>query len=351
MSKSEGNVIDPLEMMDKYGTDALRFTLTALAVPGMDISLSEERMAGYQAFANKIWNASRFVLMNITDKDVDIKEDSLSLADRWIRSRIDTVTEELNSALDQFKFHEAADTIYHFIWHEFCDWYIELNKSDIKRGSLSSKAVLLEALDKILRLLNPFMPFITEEIGQHLPSAKKSLALASYPVSDKQNKDQTAEKQMKLLQDAITEVRTIRAENRIPPKQKIDLWIKVKEKKDEDLIKNNQDYIKTLASINNIDILKAFPSDKSFFKGISGFWELAIPLEKEIDLKQERLRLEREISKINDEKEKLEQRLQNNNFIKRAPSDVVQKTKDRLKELDMRKTKLEENLTRMRGNR
>ncbi|MFW6129304.1 MAG: valine--tRNA ligase, partial [Candidatus Aminicenantaceae bacterium] len=160
MSKSEGNVIDPLEMMDKYGTDALRFTLAALAVPGMDISLSEERMAGYQAFANKIWNASRFVLMNITDEKTVIKEDSFSLADKWIRSRMETVTEELNSSLEQFKFHEAADTIYHFIWHEFCDWYIELNKSDIKRGSQTSQAVLLETLDKILKLLHPFMPFI-----------------------------------------------------------------------------------------------------------------------------------------------------------------------------------------------
>ncbi len=351
MSKSEGNVIDPLEMMDKYGTDALRFTLAALAVPGMDISLSEERMAGYQAFANKIWNASRFVLMNITDEKTVIKEDSLSLADRWIRSRMETVTEELNTSLDQFKFHEAADTIYHFIWHEFCDWYIELNKSDIKRGNQTSKAVLLGALDKILKLLYPFMPFITEEIGQHLPSAKKSLALDSYPISDKHNKDQTAEQQMKLLQDAITEVRTIRAENRIPPKQKIDLWLKVKEKKDENLIKNNQDYIKTLASIHNIDIRKDFPSDRSFFKGVSGFWELAIPLEKEIDLEQEKQRLEREISKINDEIEKLDKRLQNTNFLKRAPSDVVQKSKDRLEELEVRKTKLDENLSRMRGNK
>jgi valyl-tRNA synthetase len=180
MSKSEGNSIDPLEMIEKHGTDALRFTMAALAVPGADISLSEERMAGYRAFANKIWNASRFVLMSLEGEEFQVKEEELTLADRWIRSRLVEVIADLNEALEQYRFFEAADKIYHFIWHEFCDWYIELVKLDLKAGNQTSEAVLAETLDQILRLLHPFMPYITEEIWTYLPSSGKSLVTGSW---------------------------------------------------------------------------------------------------------------------------------------------------------------------------
>ncbi len=344
MSKSEGNIVDPLEMIDKYGTDALRFTLAVLAIPGMDISLSEERMAGYRAFANKIWNASRFALMNMEDDMQEIKEEELTLADRWIRSRLVKIIQELDGALVQYKFYEAADKIYHFIWHEFCDWYIELVKPSLREGNKTSMAVLLDTLDQILKLLHPFMPFITEEIWQHLPTAGKSLVVASFPQTDEGVKDEKAEAEMKLLQDAIVEVRTIRAENRIPPKEKIDLWMKVSAGKEREMIQKHEVYFQTLANIRQIDIRDDFPKKKRLLKGISGSWEVAIPLEGDFGLEQEKQRLEREISKITLDIKKIESRLENENFLKKAPKAVIQEAKTRLRRLQNRKVKLEQSL-------
>ncbi|UCC41875.1 MAG: valine--tRNA ligase [Candidatus Aminicenantes bacterium] len=344
MSKSEGNTIDPLEMIDNYGTDALRFTLAALAIPGMDISLSEERMAGYRAFANKIWNASRFALMNLKDNTQETRKEEMTLADRWIRSRLAKIIQELDEALEQYKFYEAADRIYHFIWHEFCDWYIELVKPSLKEGNKTSMAVLLDTLDQILRLLHPFMPFITEEIWQHLPTAGKSLAVAQFPRAENNLMDEQAEAEMKLLQDAIVEVRTIRAENRIPPKEEIDLWMKVSEAKEREMIQRHEIYIQTLANIGQVVILDDFPKKKRLLKGISGSWEMAIPLERIFGLEQEKQRLEREIAKITSDIKKIESRLENESFLKKAPKEVTREAKTRLRRLQNRKMKLEQSL-------
>jgi valyl-tRNA synthetase len=344
MSKSEGNVIDPLDMIEKYGTDALRFTLAALAIPGMDLSLSEERMAGYRAFANKIWNASRFVLMNIGEEDFEIKAQELTLADRWIRSRTDRMIQELNEALEEYKFYEAADKIYHFVWHEFCDWYIELVKPALKEKNKTSQAVLVESLDLILKLLHPFMPFISEEIWQHLPLSQKSLAVAPFPESNKPLRDEEAEAEMALLQKAIIEVRTIRAENRIPPRAKVELWMKVKDEEEKSMIETHQIYFQTLANVRNIEFVDQFPPEKKLLKGVIGSWEVAVSLEGVLDLEQEKKRLEREVSKLLLDTEKLENRLKNKNFIDRAPENVVQESKEKLKSLQNRKAKLEESL-------
>jgi len=184
MSKSEGNIIDPLEMIDKYGTDALRFTLASLAVPGMDIALSEERMAGYRAFANKIWNASRFVLMNLGEEKLEPDQQALSLPNRWIRSRLTRVIEQLNDSLKNYKFYEAAETIYHFIWHEFCDWYIELSKVVLYSESDEAKDTincLFYVFETVLKLLHPFMPFVTEEIWFNILGKTESIMISSYP--------------------------------------------------------------------------------------------------------------------------------------------------------------------------
>ena len=345
MSKSEGNIIDPLEMIEKYGTDALRFTLAVLAIPGMDISLSEERMAGYRAFVNKIWNASRFVLMNLEEDELEVKEENLTLADKWIRSRLVRIVEEMNTALEQYKFYEAADKIYHFIWHEFCDWYVELVKPSLKEGNKTSQAVLVDTLDQILKLLHPFMPFVTEEIWQHLPSAGKSLAVAVFPQVQEELKNEDVEAMMSLLQDAVVEVRTIKAENRIPPKKKINLWIKTNKEEEKQVVREHQDYFQTLANVRKVDILSDFPQKEKLLKGVAGSWEIAIPLEEGlIDFDQERKRLEKEISKINLELEKIEDRLRNENFLNRAPEDLVRETKTRLYELEEKRTKLKENL-------
>jgi len=348
MSKSEGNIIDPLEMIDKYGTDALRFTLAALAIPGMDISLSEERMAGYRAFCNKIWNAARFVLMNLEDCNPSIKEEDLTLADQWIRSRLSKITAELNQALENYKFYEAADKVYHFVWHEFCDWYIELVKPSLKAGNKTSQTVLVEALDQILRLLHPFMPFITEEIWQHLPGSGQSLVVASFPHPKPELIKEDVETSMKLLQEAIVGVRTIRAENRIAPQVKIELWLKVDRKKDQKLIEDHQLYFQTLANIRKVYIWDNFPPERKLLKGVAGCWEIAIPFEPDlIDLEQEEKRVKKELAKIDVEIVQIEKRLRKKNFLRNAPQDIIMHTKDRLQALRSRKSKLEESLNHL----
>jgi len=348
MSKSEGNVIDPLEMIEKYGTDALRFTMAALAIPGMDLSLSEERMAGYRAFVNKIWNASRFVLMNLEGGEGGIRKGELTLADRWILSRLSRITAELETALEQYKFYEAAEKIYHFVWHEFCDWYIELAKPDLKAGKATTKAVLALALDRILRLLHPFMPFITEEIWHHLPGNEGSLARAAFPVSEEADLDPHAEEEMRLLQDLVVEIRTIRAENRISPRQKVEVWLKTPGERERALIPEIRDSILTLANVSALKVEAVFPPDVQMLKGVAGAWEVGISLAEAVDLKSEQARLEKEIRKVTAEIEKLERRLEKNEFLMRAPREVIARAKSELLELRENKAKLEKSLDEIR---
>jgi valyl-tRNA synthetase len=344
MSKSEGNSIDPLEMMNKHGTDALRFTLAALAIPGMDISLNEERMAGYRAFVNKIWNAARFALINMEEGKLAVKEQDLTLADRWIRSRLTQAVADMNDALGEYKFYEAADRIYHFVWHEFCDWYIELVKPSLKQGNRTSLAVLIDTLDQILRLLHPIMPFVTEEIWQHLPGEGDSLALAAFPVPNDQWVDKGEEKAMKVLQNAIVELRTLKAENQIPVKRKIRLWIKCG-KQEEKAIRAHRVYFEVLANVESLEMMEKFPERQMMLKGVAGEIEMAIPLEEGlVDFEKEKQRLEKELKKIRAEIEKIEQRLGNEAFVEKAPKDVVKESKSRLKELQDRNQRIGENL-------
>jgi valyl-tRNA synthetase len=349
MSKSEGNVIDPLEMIDKYGTDALRFTLAALAVPGMDLSLSEERMAGYRAFANKIWNASRFVLMNAGPASPTSASAMLSLADRWIRSRLARTVEELDDALEHFRFYEAADRVYHFVWGEFCDWYIELAKSDLKTPGGATATVLVSTLDHILRLLHPFMPFITEEIWQHLPGAGRSLALAEFPAPQPEWREEAVEAEMGVLQEIIVQTRTIRTENKIPPQRKVGLWLRPLPGADRTALDGRQDYILSLANLSWLKLIDRFPEGRPLLKGIAAGFELAIPRDEELDPAQEKLRLEKELGKIVQEIEKLSHRLRNESFMERAPRAVVEEVGSKLRELEQKKAKTEEHLDQVLG--
>jgi len=345
MSKSEGNIIDPLDMIENYGTDALRFTLAALAAPGMDISLSEERMAGYRAFVNKIWNASRFVLMNIQESVPQINRDEMTVVDRWIRARLNDIAGNMNDSLAKYNFHEAAETIYHFIWHEFCDWYLELVKPDLKKGNRSSLGVLVDTLDKILRLIHPFMPFVTEEIWQKLPVEGKALVVAGYPGPDKSFEDRESEDFVNMLKDIIVEVRTIRSENHIVPQRKIDLIVISADENIKDKILRHKEYICSLASVKDIEVSERFPSGKKLLKGVAGNVELAIPIESGlIDFKVEKKRLERELQKITGDIEKLQKRMRSKDFIERAPEKVIKETKQGLKEMEEKREKLERNL-------
>jgi len=349
MSKSEGNIIDPLEMIDKYGTDALRFTLAALAVPGMDLALSEERMAGYQAFANKIWNASRFVLMNLKAEKPEIREAELTLADRWIRSRLADVTTALESSLRQYKFYEAADLLYHFVWHEFCDWYIEFAKVGLREGRTTTEAVLADALDRILKLLHPFMPFITEEIWQHLPGTGKSIAVAPFPVAEPGWRDEAAEKAMAMVQAVIVETRTIRTENKIAPKDKLGAVVKAAGPAEKEALEAEAASLKTLAGLATIEFAAALPEGAGLLKGVAGPFEIGLVPGQPADAGQERDRLQRELSRIAAEVEKIERKLGNADFVAKAPAAVVAGNRTRLEELRARRDKLGRNLAALQS--
>ncbi len=344
MSKSEGNIIDPQEMIDKYGTDALRFTLAALAVPGMDLALSEERMAGYQAFANKIWNASRFVLMNLGEGPLEVRDSEMTLADRWIRSRLADVTARFAQSLEEYKFYEAADIIYHFIWHEFCDWYIEFAKVGLREGNTTTAAVLADGLDRILKLLHPLMPFITEEIWQHLPGAGPSICVAPFPEVREDWKDGPAEKEMALLQQAITEARTIRTENKIPPKEKVELWVKSHDGAAAEVLAGQAKSVQALAGVSKVSFMAEFPAGEKILKGVAGPFDLAIPPVAAVDMAQERERLERELTKIEADVAKLESKLANDDFLAKAPRPIVEENRTRLQGFKERREKIRANL-------
>ncbi|HPW17206.1 MAG TPA: valine--tRNA ligase [Candidatus Aminicenantes bacterium] len=356
MSKSEGNIIDPLEMIDRYGTDALRFTLAALAVPGMDLALSEERMAGYRAFANKIWNASRFVLMNLGDGRAEARESELTLADRWIRSRLAAVTDALTAALEQYKFYEAADLLYHFVWHEFCDWYVEAAKVGLRAGNRTTEAVLADALDRILRLLHPFMPFITEEIWSHLPGAGRSLAAAEFPGPRPDWRDEALEADMALVQGLVEETRRVRTENRIAPRERIGLVVVAGRAGGGPdatgrtaVVEAQAELVKALAGLKTIGFAAAVPEGESVLKGVAGPFELGLVVEKPVDAGQERERIGKEMAKAEAEAERIARRLGNADFTARAPAAVVAENRSRLEELRHRLEKLGQSLAKLSG--
>jgi valyl-tRNA synthetase len=278
------------------------------------------------------------------EEELELKEVELTLADRWIRSRLTQAIADMISALEEYKFYEAADRIYHFVWHEFCDWYIELVKPSLKQGNRTSLAVLIDTLDQILRLLHPIMPFVTEEIWQHLPTDGISLALAEFPIPEPQWVDSEEESAMNVLQNAIIELRTLKAENQIPMKQKIRLLVKCGEK-EEKAIREHQIYFEVLANVESLEILDEFPEGKMMLKGVAGVIEMAIPLEKGmVDFEKEKQRLEKELTKIKAEIEKIEKRLGNKAFVEKAPKEVVEETKARLLELLDRNRRIGENL-------
>ncbi len=339
MSKTKGNVIDPLDMIEKYGADALRFTLAVQAVPGMDISLSEARMAGYRAFANKIWNAARFVLMNYSGEKVEIDREKLNFFDRWILSRLNRIAILTNRSLSEYKFYEAAERLYHFIWHEFCDWYIELSKPDLNRGNSNTEAVLITVLESTMRLLHPFMPFITEEIWQKLPHEGESIVIAPYPEGDESWLDERIEEQMQHFMDLVSEIRKIRSENKIDPKKKIKVLIKPTEL--EDFFRQSVEYIAFLTRAESIDFVKEIPEDLPAFRAVSSRAEIAVPLEGLVDVERERERIEKDISRIKEEMQKLEKRLNLPGFREKAPKEVVEKTERAYKELQEKLSRLE----------
>ena len=346
MSKSKGNVIDPLIIMDKFGTDALRFTLASMASPGRDIKLSEERIEGYRNFGNKIWNAARFIFMNMQGETVTIDQAALTLPDRWILSRLNGTVRDVNKMLGEYRFDLASGTIYKFFWHEFCDWYVELVKLQIQQGGKkrdNTVAVLVNTMDTALRLLHPFMPFITEEIWQQLHNS--SIMIASYPSAEDSFIDEGIESQMETIMDIIKNIRSLRSELNIQPSREVDVRMKIDNNGLRELIEGNMMYINRLSAVGHsiigADISRPELSAISVFTG----GEMYLPLAGVIDIDKEKGLLGKKLKGVGDEISRIEKKLSNKDFIEKAPEEVVLKEKEKYKELMEQKDRIEANLS------
>ena len=357
MSKSKGNVIDPLTVIDHYGTDAFRFTLAAFAAQGRDIKMSEKRVEGYRNFVNKLWNASRFSLMHLNKGYDDIDYNQLSLPDRWILSRLNTVTENVNDALDNYRFNEAAGTIYKFVWHEFCDWYLEIIKPTLyakekQNERQSTLSVLRRLLHDILLLLHPFMPFVTEEIWHKLPGTEGSIMKAAFPASSSDylitEKDPEAESKMEVITEIISGIRNIRGEMNIAPSLTLEASVQSQDELKIETIKQYQDIIINLARLKSFSASESGIKPKSSATAIVNGASIFVSLEGIIDFAKEAGRLEKEINKLTKELSAVSNKLSNENFLNKAPADVVEKVKEKNMALLEKQQKLQANLQKIK---
>jgi valyl-tRNA synthetase len=362
MSKTKGNVIDPLEIIERFGTDATRFTLAAMAAPSTDIAFSESRTDGYRAFANKIWNAARFMFMNVDRVEPGLRptgvgaSDSpaqpaqagiagcqpITLEDRWILSRFNRVAADVNDALKTYRFHEAANRIYDFFWGEFCDWYLELIKPRLNfeegadtTAARAACANLVNLFDASLRMLHPVMPFITEEIWQAMyegNAPQKSIAFAAYPQPDEKQFDLAAETEMAILQDLIVSVRNLRAELKVEPKVKVPIEVFAHQPEIRKMIEHNHGAVERLANVDKITFVEASLSNKPGARSTARF-DVHVIYERKIDVAAECERLKKELEKIEKESANNKKQLGNEQFLAKAPPKVVEGLRRRAEEL------------------
>ncbi|WP_417536008.1 valine--tRNA ligase [Methylophaga sp.] len=391
MSKSKGNVLDPIDIIDgidletlvqkrtsgmmqpqlaekiekathkefpegiePHGTDALRFTFASLASTGRDINFDMNRIAGYRNFCNKLWNAARYVLMNTEGQDtgVDNDEVELSLADRWIISQLQIAEKEVSAAIEAYRFDHAAQGIYEFIWNSYCDWYLELSKPVLNSESASDAAkrgtrrTLVRVLEATLRMAHPFMPFITEEIWQTIaPLAGvngKTIMRQPYPIADENKVDHAAVTEMEWVMQFITGIRSIRSQMNIAPKKTLPVLLKDASESDRAILSSNQQFLSRLANLESIEILEgAAPAAAT---ALVGKMEILIPLEGLIDKEAEINRLNKEMAKLDKVIKQSSGKLSNENYVAKAPAEVVAKEKEKLAELKQSYALLEQQL-------
>jgi valyl-tRNA synthetase len=351
MSKTAGNVIDPLEMMDQYGTDALRFTLLTGSTPGNDMSLSEERIVANRNFANKIWNATRFVVGNLgaafDSGQGTWNLSALALPDRWIISRHNRLIENVTQLLDAHQYGEAGRQIYEFLWSEYADWYIEIAKIRLYgtnvRAQATVRRVLVYVLARTLRLLHPYMPFVTEATWQHLPHLEDSLMITSWPIP--QSPDEEAETAMQLVMDVVRAIRNARAEYDVEPGHRIVAHMAAGQK--YDLLVSQRDVLVELARLDpdNLRIAHSLlDTTEQALTLVVGGIEIYLPLAGMVDLNAERARLQKELTYVEDGITRSQKLLSNEGFITKAPAEVVQKERDKLTNLQEQAQKLSERL-------
>ena len=328
MSKSLGNGVDPMDVIEQYGVDSLRWFLANGSAPGQDVRFSTDKMDAAWNFINKIWNASRYVLMNVGDLTLDnlsIGQD-LTLADRWILARLQTTIADVTRLFERFEFGEAGRILYSFIWDDYCDWYIEMTKEqlqDKEAANTTTKSILVFVLDQFLRLLHPIMPFVTEEIWQQIGGQDKSIVVADYPRVMEAYQDSQVEAQMAQLMELIRAVRTIRNEMNTPLSKPVDLYIKVQDAAGQALLEANQAYIKRFCNPAQLLISQAPEHPEEVVTQVLSFAEILMPLKGLIKLEDELARLEGEQAKLEKEVARIDGKLSNEKFVSRAPEHVV----------------------------
>lgn len=338
MSKSLGNGVDPMEVIDQYGADSLRFFLSTGSSPGQDLRFSYEKVESTWNFANKIWNASRFALMNmdgLTYEEIDLTGEK-SVADKWILTRLNETIENVTKLADKYEFGEVGRLLYNFIWDDFCDWYIEMAKLPLygedEAAKKTTRSILAYVLDHTMRLLHPIMPFITEEIWQSLPHKGESITVAAWPTVNEQLTDRAAATEMKLLVEVIRAVRNIRAEVNTPMSKQIPMRIKAK---DQDVLKqleNNRAYIERFCNTSSLNISTEVDSTEKSMSAVVTGAEIILPIEGLINIEEEIKRLEKECEKLDKEVERVQKKLGNEGFLKKAPEKVIEEEKAKEKD-------------------
>jgi valyl-tRNA synthetase len=358
MSKSKGNVIDPLNVIDTYGTDAFRFTLAAFAAQGRDVKMSEKRIEGYRNFANKLWNAARLCLMHLeTDRSKEIQAPSAFLPDSWILSRLAGLIETVTDALDTYRFNDAAAALYNFVWHEFCDWYLEAVKPVLyDKAGAEQKSATLNVLERVLRdtlvLLHPFVPFITEEIWHKLPGTAGSVMRAIYPLdnpaSPPPGRQPDAERRMKLLIDIVTGVRNVRGEMDLAPGLELDVEVQAEDAATRRIVEEHRELVMNLARVGRLSVQSPGKKPSAAATSIIDGAVIFVPLEGIIDFAKEAERLNKRIDKVNVELVPLNKKLNNEDFLKKAPEDVVQGVREKQQSLLETLQKLETTLEKVK---
>ncbi|GGG74339.1 valine--tRNA ligase [Paenibacillus radicis (ex Gao et al. 2016)] len=355
MSKSLGNGVDPLEVIEKYGADAMRFMISTGSTPGQDLRFRWEKVEQARNFANKIWNASRFALMNLEGfkaEDININVE-LGTADRWILHRLNETVREVTRLIDGYDFGETGRLLYNFIWDDLCDWYIEFAKLNLYGSDEAKKratqSVLAYVLDRTQRLIHPFMPFISEEIWQHLPHEGESITVAPWPVYEAALEAPDAVKEMELLMDLIRSVRNVRAEVNVPMSKKIELLIKPSDAAAEALLQRNEEFIVRFCGTSKLEIgLSLAAPDKAMTAIVTGA-ELYLPLAGLLDISQEIARLEKELATLNNEVERIEKKLGNEGFVAKAPAKVIEEERAKMADYADKRSKVVARIAELRG--
>ncbi|WP_062198961.1 valine--tRNA ligase [Massilibacterium senegalense] len=352
MSKSLGNGVDPMEVIEKYGADALRYFLVTGSSPGNDLRFYWEKVESIWNFANKIWNASRFALMNMdgmTYEELDLSGEK-SVADRWILTRLNETIEDVTRLVEVYEFGEVGRALYNFIWDDFCDWYIEMAKlplyGDDEAAKKTTRSILAYVLDQTMRLLHPFMPFITEEIWQHLPHGGVSITQTSWPEVRQDLHDEDSVKQMNLLIEVIRAVRNVRAEVNTPMSKEVDIFMKPANEQVAHVLENNRTYLDKFCRPRQLTIDVAWKAPEKSMASVVSNVELFFPLEGLLNIEEEMERLEKELEKLNKEVERVQKKLSNEKFVSKAPAHVVEeeraKEKDYVQQRETVRARLEE---------